>query len=327
MLQHSCYTTHRDNRYAIRHVILPYEYVKGKEDGRLRIAFSPMSSSANLLKCSDTTITRGGILHTGIQVHGVTHAVNLRDRFIRDWYFASECGVDILFGPEMLGTADLEERTSKYNKLLHRLGLEVMGRGGCPPTLTFLPSFWHEGVSSTTVVYQDGSILGVQPKYVPYVDMANHRMEALLEQEQRRLLVIHIPGVHRIVVMICADFLDIQSSETRKFICEELGATMILVPSYSQGEQDFINLLPSLKSYGTTVVWGNCCGAAKAPRVIGACSIAGTDSLVRFGSECRCGGSCKGRRSCLFLVDLPLRLMRVRPDAPQWDKPVRHVLR
>lgn len=325
-LHNVCYTTHRDSRYVIRHVILPYDYAAGREDGPLRVAFSPMSSNPKLLRCSTTELIRGGVRYTGIQINGLYGAKQLEARFIRDWHSSCANGVNLFFGPEMLGTPGMAKRDGKYHALLRPLSLDAMALGRTPPALTFLPSVWRDGENSTTVVYQDGTILGVQPKYMPYVDASGNRMEALREQAERHLLVLHIPGVHRIVVMICADFLDIQSPETRKLICGELGATLILVPSYSHGEQDFVNLLPALKSYGATVVWGDNCGAVRPPRVIGGCSIAGTDGTVRFGPQCLCGGSCKGRHSCLFLLDLPVRLTRAKPDAPQLENLVRHIL-
>lgn len=286
-----------------------------------------MADQPNLLKCTKTQLVRDGVTFNGIRVNGVKYARFLRARFIRDWNTCCDCGADIMFSPEMLGTKELEERSGKYHKILRQLSMEALAQKRKPPLLTFLPSYWCDGVNSTTVVYQNGTILGVQPKYTPYVDVSCGHMEALLQQDERHLLVIHIPGVHRIVVMICADFLAIQSSQTRRFICEELGATMILVPSYSHGEQDFINLLPSLKSYGTTVVWGDCCSAVKTPRIIGASSIAGIDDIVRFGSQCQCDGICKSSQSCVFLVSLPLQLVRTKPDVPKWEHVIAHVSR
>lgn len=325
-LQNICYTCW-DSRCTIHHVVVPYNYAKGKEDGSLKIAFCPMSckSTKELLKTRNTQLERSSILFNGILVERVKRARDLRARFVRDWKSARDHGADIVFGPEMLGMTELEARSGKYNSLLRQLYMESLDQKKNPPILTILPSFWQEGLNTATVVYQDGSVLGVQPKYVPYVDVRKGCMEALAVQKTHNLLMIHIPGVHRIVVMICADFLAIQSPETRRLICEELGATMIIVLAYSHGEQDFINLLPSLRSYGTTVIWGDCCGATALPRIVGACSIAGTDGIVRFGTECKCDGVCKSSQSCVFLVDLPMRLARAKPNAPQWNKSMEHI--
>lgn len=325
-LQNICYT-HWDSRCEIHHVVVPYNYVKDKEDGPLKVAFCPMScrNTKELLKTRNTQLKRSGILFNGIQIEGVKRAGDLRARFVRDWKSARDHGADIIFGPEMLGTAELEARSGKYNRILRQLYMDGLPQKKKSPILTILPSFWREGLNTATVVYQDGSVLGVQPKYEPYVNVKEGYMEALVEQETRSLLMIHIPGIHRIVVMICADFLAIKSPETQRLICEELGATMIIVLAYSHGEQDFINLLPSLKSYGITVIWGDCCGATAPPRIVGACSIAGTDNIVRFGPKCMCSGVCKSSQSCVFLVDLPMRLTRVKPNAPRWNKPVEHI--
>lgn len=325
-LQNICYT-HRHNQLSIRHVVIPYDYTEGKEDGSLKIAFCPVSckSTKELLKVKNLQFRRSGIMFNGIQVDGVKQDRNLRARFVRDWKSARDHEADIVFGPEMLGMPDLEECNGKYNRLLRQLYMEGLSQKKKSPALTILPSLWRDGFNTATLVYQDGTVLGVQPKYTPFVNVGEGRMEALVEQDKRSLLVVHIPGVHRIVVMICADFLAIQSPQIRRLICEELGATMIIVPAYSHGEQDFINLLPSLKSYGITVIWGDCCGAAAPPRIVGACSIAGTDSIVRFGPACKCGGVCKNSQSCVFLTNLPMHLTRIKPNAPQLSNPVIHI--
>ena len=323
-LEHICYS-HWDGRHIIHHVIVPGEYGKNKENQSLRIAFCPLSDQPDLLKCTKTQIVRDGIIFDGIQVDGVKYAKFLRARFIRDWNTCCDCGADIMFGPEMLGTRELDERNGRFHKLLRPLSMETLAQKKKPPMLTFLPSYWRDGVNSTTVVYRNGTILGSQLKYTPYVNVGHGHIEALLQQNEQHFLVIHIPGAYRIVVMICADFLSIQSPSLRRLICEELCATMILVPSYSHGEQDFINLLPSLQSYGTTVVWGDCCGAVTKPRIIGAASIAGIDHISRFGSQCQCEGICKSTQSCIFLVNLPLQLTRAKPDAPEWEQVIAHI--
>lgn len=137
--------------------------------------------------------------------------------------------------------------------------------------------------------------------------------------------MIHIPGVHRIAVVICAEFQPLRD-HMAGVLCGSLGATLILVPSYSKGEQDFINSLSTLSDYGVSVVWGNCCGAARTPQVTGGCSIAGIDGIQRFGTQCRCGRSCEGTRACLYLTRLPLALSREKPQGPSWENPVEHRL-
>lgn len=119
-------------------------------------------------------------------------------------------------------------------------------------------------------------------------------------------MLIHIPNFHRIAIVICAEFIT-DLSRIQKFICGSLGVTLLIVPSYSRGEMDFINVLSHLKGYGTTVVWGDCCGAVSGnEKAIGGCGVAGTTSTVTFGSVCRCGFSCENVKACIFKVEIPL---------------------
>ena len=188
-----------------------------------------------------------------------------------------------------------------------------------------LPTWWRDGINSATLVYQDGTILGAQRKYIPYVNEKERWLEALRKEAEQEYLIVHIPGLHRIAVTICAEFPQLRD-HMAKTLCGELCATLILVPSYSRGEQEFLNSLPTLKDYGVTVVWGNCCGAVKKPRVIGGCSIAGFDTMHRFGPNCQCEGSCGDRRACLYLVEIPCHPARVKPFPPEQQKPVSHHL-
>jgi hypothetical protein len=172
--------------------------------------------------------------------------------------------------------------------------------------LTVLPSRWVEQHNRATIVGWDGEILACQDKHIPFVDQKNNKMEALMELNEWVTVLIHIPSVHRVAIVICAEFLSGLKS-MQEVICGSLGATLVIVPSYSRGEQDFINTLPALKGYGTTVIWGNCCGAVLGEqKAIGGCGIAGTTKTEIFSSACQCGYSCEGISACIFKVEIPL---------------------
>ena len=95
----------------------------------------------------------------------------------------------------------------------------------------------------------------------------------------------------------------------------------MIVPSFSLGEQDFATTIDAVKRFGTSVVWGNCCGAVPAKgnppmeRIVGACSYAGADEIHRFGSVKKCNSSCVGVKSCVFCIELPTRVAQNKPDA------------
>ena len=54
----------------------------------------------------------------------VKRARDLQARFVRDWKSARDHRADIVFGPEMLGTMEMEARSGKYNSLLRKLYME-----------------------------------------------------------------------------------------------------------------------------------------------------------------------------------------------------------
>ena len=129
----------------------------------------------------------------------------------------------------------------------------------------------------------------------------------MADSEEKHYYIIHLPTVHRIIILICSEFLDFCNGNKAPLFTEAC-CTLVLVPSYSQGEHDFRNSLQALKGFGTSVVWGNSCGIS-GRHTIGGCSVAGFDKPYLFSSVCECDGSCKGNESCVFVVSLPLRLL------------------
>lgn len=329
-MNHVSYVSY-DEHQIIHNVVVPYEYEREREDGGFRIAFCPMSDEPSLLNLEEQPRKYKGIEMSGRRVTSIRSKEQLLARFENDLMLACRERADIVFSPEMLGMEALEKESAGFNTMVLDCALKVMeeSKGSEEnlrlPMLIFLPTWWRDGINSTTVVYQDGQILGVQEKYIPYVNTKEHWVEALREVEDKHILVIHIPGIHRIVTVICAEFQPMRD-HMAKVLCGGLGATLILVPSYSKGEQDFINSLSTFKDYGVTVIWGNCCGAAKTPRVTGGCSIAGIDEIQRFGTYCACGQSCQGKYACLYLVAIPLELSREKPHGSVWTDPVKHCL-
>lgn len=320
-----------NEKTAVHHVVLPNDCRKRNPDGILRVAFCPMTDNPKILSLDKRTVERQGIPMQGRGVEAVTDPEQILARFREAYLLACRRRVDILVFPEMLGLEALEEAQANTNLAVMDLLPEVealseeLGEELRPPMLVFLPTWWRDGINSTTVVYEDGKILGSQKKYIPYVNTKENWVEALREEDARHILMIHLPGVHRIAAVICAEFQPLRD-HLAKVLCGGLGATLILVQSYTKGEQDFLNSLSTLKDYGTTVVWGNCCGAAKAPRVIGGCSIAGLDRIHRFSDCCTGGDACEKCGTCLYLVKLPLGLSRAKPREPSWDDPVDHQL-
>lgn len=309
---------------SVENIVFPQEF--DLESNTFRVAFAPMSDNGSLLECQKIPIEKGGLQFQGIFVEKISNTSKVVDRLKADWQASYDHHVDVLFFPEMLGTTECHLDKGTVSQILKPLAQEALAQGKRPPIITALPSHWSAGDNTVTVVDQMGQSVGYQEKHIPYVSKKNSEMEALNEHKDWHILLLHIPNAHRIVISICAEFLDERHPFVEKLICGELGATMVLVPSYSEGEQDFINQMGRMKCYGTTVIWGNCCGAIPEKRVIGGCAIAGIDRIHRFSTYCKCNGSCAGHNSCLYTVDIPLRLSREKPWEPQWERSVAHQL-
>lgn len=298
-----------DETFSVTNIIISGQFLSEHCTHRLRVGFSPLSDTPDLLDTGVVAINRNNIDYSGEELKKINAPELIGNRFCNAWQLASANDADIFFAPEMLCTKEMLDAEDDYNLLIHKMAMERLLEGKTIPSVTILPSYWHNGTNSCQMTYQDGKILGEQIKRFPYVDRANGTLEAINFQNSTNIVLLHIPGVHRIAVMICADFLTQQEDWLEKYICGQLQATLIIVPSYSGGEQDFINSLPILKRYGTSVIWGNCCGAkSKGKKQIGGCGVVGTDSIARFGDVCVCQTSCQATAGCAFIIDMPLKL-------------------
>lgn len=317
-----------DNKNKVKNIIISNDFLSEKENNHLRIAFSPMSDRADLVETEKKTVERNGMKMNGVSVSDIKNKRGLLERLQNDWVLASDNQTDIFFAPELLGTELSESNDGFYNDVLWKCSNHRLGNGEAVPKLTIFPSYWHIQRNTATIIGQDGRILARQEKHIPFVDIKQNEMEALEELSEWSTVLIHVPGIHRIAIMICAEFLAKEVQRLQEFICGRLGATLIIVPSYSRGEQDFINSLPSLESYGTTVIWGNCCGAIHgSEKAIGGCGIAGTKKTIIFGSYCRCGCSCENVEACIFLVDIPLDFEIKKTEELVYDRFVTHIIK
>jgi hypothetical protein len=139
------------------------------------------------------------------------------------------------------------------------------------------------------------------------IDKVRHKEAALRDYNQREYLIIHIPNVHRIAILICAEFLSDNETKWSDILCRSLGVSFLIVPSYSTGEQDFLNQIGNYVNVDTTVIWGNCCGAIKSNhKSIGAFSKPGENSNEIFNRNA-CSGSCDGVNACIFLAKFPVK--------------------
>ena len=286
----------------IRNVVISNADIR---NNLFKVGFAPMTSSDIHLQEKEVPLDTPKGRVKGIAVDKLFEVQYLNNRFRADYLAASQNGVCVLFYPEMLGTEGIVEEHAGYNVMVRDMSLEQLGNGVNVPKLTLLPSCWKDGSNYVTIVYQDGTVIGRQYKRKPFVDVHEKKQEAIIPREEYCYYIIHIPGVHRIGVMLCAEFLD---DELRMFMTRDLQITLLIVPSYSHGERDFLNLLHSGRSYGTSVIWGDCCGAVSdTDRAIGGVGFVDDDRTRNFGSIKQCDGTCGVcQNSCLFEVNMPV---------------------
>ena len=290
---------------------------------KTRIAFSPVSDCDHLLDCENKSQTEvGGRIYTGIFINDVNEKQLLNEKYAQCWKKACTVCPDVFFAPEMIATDDMIFVEKVKSNFLKPLITKVTLEGGTPPRLTIMPTHWRGRTNRLFVFDEMGNYIGTQFKRKPFVNEKEHSVEALnIPPENTDILLIHLKNKQRIAFAICSEFLIGHEDYVSDFLCKKLGVTLVLVPSYSQGEQDFATAISAVKRFGTSVIWGNCCGAVSSKdgqpveRIIGACSYAGADDIHRFGKIKKCNSSCRDIQSCVFCIELPTRVEQNKPDA------------
>ena len=319
---HNIYYTEHTGYIHITDVII--DFSNSFNGDFIRIGFSPLINE-DVLQESDKNFSYKGYSLSGLSINPFTANVKnkILSRLDNAWKMAAENNVDILFFPETLGTSELIKEDSGFNRHIKDLFFKDDDSRKNPPKVCFLPSHCLNGSNTVTCAYQNGLILGKQNKFKPFIDAKKNAVEFVKDEDVKEILVIHLPNYHRVAMLICSDFLTCDE-KTKKELFSRIGTTLLLVPSYSMGEQDFLNALPEFKKYGTTAIWGNCCGATRENRVIGACSIAGIDDIKRFSDEAECDGTCYN--NCLFVISLPVDLHQKKPKKNILNNAVKHLI-
>ncbi len=323
----NCRYTRWDESIVYRNIVVPYDKTDKNDEDAFKVAFSPISGFHDPLVLSYPDITENGLKQRGIALEGHKQENVISERFSKSWLKACEEGAELFLGPEMMGSARMYEEEDGYLKYMQKLSVKARKAGLTPPEITIMPGLWRDGISRTVVVNGDGMILGDQIRHVQFLDRADHVVEAISPVNPREFCIIHIPGLYRIGILICAEFLPRDGNDSVERLCRDLGCNLILVPSFSAGEYDYMSALPITKPYGTSVIWGNCCGANRySPNIIGGLSVAGTDYVGRMGSYCKCANSCKEETGCLFMLRLPVATLMGKPDSMRMDNAIEHIL-
>lgn len=292
----------------ITNIIIKCNGLKIDEDKYLRIAFAPMSSSKEMPFKLDYVQKNS---EQFFQIEYIYFPDELTSRFNRDLFLSGINRANIIFFPEMLGVDGMIDEKDSFSHNLKTIGRELVQYGLSLPDIVIFPSIWKSRENFVVVANKNGRILAKQKKLVPYVDR-DKGIENIEIPDIPEIILIHIPGVARIAIAICAQFLDEREENYTDFLCRCLGVNLVIVPSFSKGENDFKRILPSFRKYGTSVVWGNCCGAHPYnTKIIGGTDIVGLDETFQFGTYAKCRDfCCSNTEACIFTVDIPYRVNR-----------------
>lgn len=308
------YRPYKTGSPEVQHIILS-ERACLKDELHLpqetRITFSPLTDRSDLLVTENCDLTIAGTQYSGFEITRLADPPYIEERFKNIWLESCKVSPDIFFAPEMLSTDNMIRIENGGSAFLKPLLVRAAIEGWNAPRLTIMPTHWKNRANQLLVFDETGRHLGTQFKCTPYVDKNENRIEALSQTNGSDVLMIHMKNQQRIAIAICAEFIANPERITH-FLCEQLCATLLLVPSYSNGERDFIDSLSTLKPYGTSVIWGNCCGAvhddkphAHMQRTVGGCSYAGIDCPNRFGTMAKCNFHCGTSSVCFFVVNIP----------------------
>ena len=243
------------------------------------------------------------------EITGVKVQETILERVQACFKLACEQNVDILMFPEMLGTDDLYNLDSLgFNPALRELSRHTRDK---VPHLILMPSIWRNNQNFVNVHLSSARKLCSQHKQNKYVFPGKHgkATEDLIDVP-KEVSLIHVPGWGRIAIPICIDFLH---PEYRDWLVTTLKVDILLCPSYSPGEYNFLQSLDSNAGYGAHVVWLNSCSALRnsdtgAPELVGAAcapSVSSESRITRFIPECK--GDCTN--GCLFVATIPLNCM------------------
>lgn len=280
------------------------------ERGRdyLNIGFAPVTNKAfyDIMALRDDIITfdRMGNEQRRFGDIRLLNPNELEANFFASYSLACRNDIDILFGPEMLGTKSMTETDSLgYNPLFE----PTPENRYQTPMLTLTPTYWRDRQNSLSLFSANGKFIAEQFKQhgFEYKGSKGLCIEDL-HGSPKEIVMLHIPNLGRIVFPICADFLQ---EYYRDMLIKTLQACLILCPSYSFGTSSFERMVVVGVPYDVRCIWGNSCspyaGAKHSPEYPALAStpiISEKSSTVRITP--RCNGMCK--KACLFRIKIPL---------------------
>lgn len=292
-------------------------YIIEKMDGektpldKLVIASSPLSYSDALSVQNDFVKDNvaGGNQQSLFRVDGIKDTDRIHSRIEAAFVAACRSKADILLFPEMLGdkVTHSEEYWEKLYGKADQAHLQL-------PKMVFAPTWWYDQKNELIAIDNGTEQLFTQQKQYPFdyeIEEGNpdSNITEDLKESENTIHIVHYPGVGRLILPICKDFL---INSYRDILLRELGATLLLIPSFSFGSTQFNLSMLEAMQYGCYEIWLNSCAAfwnKPLPHQIGAIATPFVNAeqpyLTKLVPQCKmcCGGD---DDSCLFLITISL---------------------
>lgn len=247
------------------------------------------------------------------RIDGLKDEEYVYDRCVAAAVRAATERADIVIFPEMLGSERLIG-PEFYNEIAQK----VKQSGASMPGLILLPTWWHDNTNALYVLDASGRQLCIQEKQFSFV-YPNKKTEKNtggddleyyedLKEADRTIHIIHIPDVGRFAFPICRDLLE---TGYVQLMLQQLRATFLICPSYTQHKTQFGLTAPSAIPYGCYVLWCNSCAAfydeALPEYVALAAGPQGQSASPVDYMIPECGGNCGQRQDdCVFLVEISM---------------------
>lgn len=177
--------------------------------------------------------------------------------------YAIDRGAQIIFFPEMLGFPGLVEKIQDFIVENSNGKLAIV----CLPSMEVPINDGKENYQNMlTILDGEGEIITQYRKQHPF--SAEQRVSGADEPEERqryfepicadhKLKILHIEGVGRVGILICADAF----CDELKSVRECLRLNLLLAPSYSPGVDAFFHEFYSSRARYCDTIWCNTCAA------------------------------------------------------------------
>lgn len=233
--------------------------ITGIDNGKLRIAISPTLkrkvldiNSEPYSRIDDRTNTEKYFFH----ITSLINELEIQQLVYSNILEAGKNETDILVFPEMIGS----------KQMLYAIQKKLDECDKKKPSLIVFPSIWNrtdedkQNTNSSVMMTGDGEIIFEQYKRVRfYIKVDGKEIYEDISCESHNVInVLHINEIGRICIVICKDYLD---KDNRRMILDNIFPTLVISPSFSTGNFEFIKNAQEGFSVNCNWVWCNTCSA------------------------------------------------------------------